>query len=259
MHLVTIGEIFLKGKNRITFERKLIRNIREGLELQPNELLKFRNKYLILNDKNINKIKTVFGIVSCYNVIEIKKEELNDRILSMISNEKTFRLSCKNIRVIRENSQLLNQELGSLILSKKPDMKVDLEKPEINIIVEELNNKIFLSKHSDIIKCLGGLPVGSSGFVYLRVNNITKSTVAGFLMLKRGCKIILSKDLPLLHKFAHGFLLKVKEEYPDNFIVTDEAFKELNFNEEEDRFILRPLVGLSNGEINNLYKEITNL
>ncbi len=259
MHLVTIGEVFLKGKNRITFERKLIRNIREALELQPNELLKLRNKYLILNDKNINKIITVFGIVSCYKVLEIKKEELNDTILSMVTNEKTFRVTCKNIKILGDNSQKLNEELGSFILLKKPNLKVKLEDPDINIIVEELNNKIFLSKSQDIIKCLGGLPVGSSGFVYLRVNNIIKSTVAGFLMLKRGCKIILSEDIPLLHKFAHGFLLKVDNERPNSFIVTDEIFNDIKFDEPDSNFILRPLVGLSDEEINNLYKFIDNI
>ena len=41
MYLVAIGEIFLKGKNRVIFERRLIRNIRKTLNLEENELLKW--------------------------------------------------------------------------------------------------------------------------------------------------------------------------------------------------------------------------
>jgi len=76
--------------------------------------------------------------------------------------------------------------------------------------------------------------------------------------MKRGCKIYLSSDLPLMHKFAKSFKLKVREEYDNDFIVTDETFENIDLKENQ-KFILKPLIGYSEEEINKIYNKIVNI
>src|SRR3989338_6483750 len=243
MYLVAIGEIFLKGKNRITFERRLMKNIRAALNLLPDELLKFRNRYIITKeDIIVDNLRRVFGIIYFVKCIKTDLNDINMGALSLIENEKTFRISARKSISLKKSSVKINEDVGSYILSKNPNLKVDLSNPEIDINIEELGNKCHLYKASDIIKCFGGLPLGTGGFAHLIVNDNIKSTVAGFLTMQRGVLISLSKPIPLLHKFEYGFNLRVREEKEGDIIISDETFEELEIKNHE-KFILRPLIG----------------
>lgn len=255
MYLVAIGEIFLKGKNRITFERRLIKNIREALNLEPNDLIKFRNRYLIAKDTKPDNLSKIFGIIFYVKCIKSNLESMDKAALSLIKIEKTFRISAKKSISLKKSSQTLNEEIGSYIVSKKTNLKVSLENPEIDIRVEELDNKAFLYKASDKVDGLGGLPIGTGGFVHLRTNNELNSTVAGFLLMKRGCVISLSKELPLLHKFGYGFKLKTREEKEQDIVATDETFENIELKQDE-KFTLRPLIGYTEKEIKEIYNKI---
>lgn len=253
MYLIAIGEIFLKGKNRITFERRLIKNIREALNLKPDELIKFRNRYIISKDTGISNLKRVFGIIFYVKCIKSELDKINEIALSMVTNEKTFRISARKSITLNKSSTGLNEEIGSYILSRKPDLKVNLNNPEININIEELRNRAYLYTANDIVPCLGGLPLGTGGFAHLKVDDEINSTVAGFLVMKRGIVISASEDLPLLHKFEFGTKLRTRKEKEEDVIISDET--ELN-PEQDERFILRPLIGYSSKEIKELYKKI---
>ena len=160
--------------------------------------------------------------------------------------------------MLKKSSQTINEEIGSYIVDKKPNIKVQLESPEIDIRIEELSNKAFLYKALDMVKGLGGLPVETGGFVHLIVNDEISSTVAGFLLMKRGCVISLSKDLKLLHKFEHGFNVRLREEKPEDIIAIDEIFENLRLKE-DGKFILRPLIGYTKEQIEELYNKINEL
>ena len=258
MYLVAIGEIFLKGKNRISFERRLIKNIRDALKITPNELIKFRNRYLIIKDMDVSNLKRVFGINFYVKCIKADLDKIKDAALSLITNEKTFRASAKKSIILKKSSQTINEEIGDYITSKKPNIKVNLTSPEIDIKIEELSNKAFLYKASEIIKCFGGLPVETGGFVHLKVKDEKLSTVAGFLLMKRGCVISLSKDIELLHKFEHGFNLRIREEKESDIVATDETFESLDLKL-DSKFTLKPLIGYTKEEINEIYDKIISL
>ena len=258
MYLVAIGEIFLKGKNRINFERRLIRNIRSKLNIGPNDLLKFRNRYIIINETNINELSKIFGIIFYVKLKESKLDQINQAALSLITQEKTFRISARKSILLNKSSTQINEEVGDYILKNKEGIKVKLEQPEIDIRIEELRNKAYLYKAADIQKGLGGLPLGSSGFIHLRVQDEVKSVVAAFLLMKRGCVVSLSKDLMLLHKLEQGFDIKEREEKENDISATDETFEEIS-KENDAKFTLRPLVGYTEKEIESIYKLIESL
>ncbi|MBI2148159.1 hypothetical protein HYU23_00615 [Candidatus Woesearchaeota archaeon] len=258
MYLIAIGEIFLKGKNRINFERKLMKNIRAILNLNPNDLVRFRNRYLLKIEQEPNNLKRVFGVIFYTRVIESKLENIDQAALSLISSEKTFRVSAKKSISLKKDSQKINEEMGAYILSKNSNIKVNLEKPEIEIKIEEISNKFYLYKASDITRCFGGLPVGTAGFVHLIVNDDVNSTVAGFLLMKRGCIISVSQDLPLLHKFESGFNIRIRGEKITDIIATDENFENFNLKQDE-KMILRPLLGYTKEQIKKMYEEIVSI
>ncbi len=235
-----------------------MKNIRSALNLAPNDLIKFRNRYLLTKETDIKNLNRVFGIQFYTKCIESKLDNINESALSLITNENTFRVSARKSIMLNKNSQMLNEDIGSYILSKKPDLKVNLDNPEIDIRIEELSNKGFLYKASDIVKGLGGLPVETGGFVHLIVNDEMNSTVAGFLLMKRGCVISLSKDLVLLHKFEHGFNIRMREEKTEDIIATGETFEDIKIKE-DNKFILRPLIGYSKKEIEEIYNKIREL
>lgn len=255
MYIISIGEIFLKGQNRNTFEKKLMRNIRQALNLEANDLQRYRNRYVILKDENINKLQRVFGVKSYFKAVKCDLDKIKETVLSLIKNEKTFRISSKKIFSLNKSSVEMNEEVGEYIIKYK-NIKVDLENPEINIRIEEIGKKAYL--YNEIIKGPGGLPVTSSGFVYLRVNDEFKSTVAAYLMMKRGCEIVLSKDLQLVRKFGYGFKLKTREERDTDFIVTDDTFENLDFSPDK-KFTLRPLIGYSDKEIKEIYDRVQKI
>ena len=255
MYLVSIGEIFLKGNNRNNFERKLMRNIREALELSPNDLQRYRNRYIILKDENINKLQRIFGVYSYSKCIKCDLDKIKETALSLIKNEKSFRISAKRFHSVTKSSTEINIEIGDYILENK-NIKVNLENPEINIRIEEISKKAYL--YTEIIKGPGGLPVGTSGFVFLRVNDEVNSTVAAYLIMKRGCTISLSKELSLIRKFEYGFNIKIREENENDFIITDETFENVNLKE-ENKFVMKPLLGYTEKQIIELYEKIKSI
>ncbi len=253
MHIITIGEIFLKGKNRKKFESKLLHNIRAALQLKNNELQVLRNRYIIFKE-NAENLKYVFGINSYYKVEECEFGNLNEFCLNKINNEKTFRITAQRLdKDYPKTSIEIEKDIGAYIVEKRK-LKVKLVDPEINIHVEILKNKAYIYTNPE--KGLCGLPVGSSGTVYLQVNDEIKSTVANYLMMRRGCAMNLSSDIPLIRKFEHGFKIKIRELKDYDVLVSDQVINDLNFKEKDERFILRPLLGYTEKEINELYNKI---
>jgi len=83
----------------------------------------------------------------------------------------------------------LAAELGGIILGEFPDLKVDLNQPQIEFGVEIWPKNraiVYLEKTAG----QGGLPVGSSGTVLSLISGGIDSPVAGWYMMKRGCKTV---------------------------------------------------------------------
>ncbi len=257
--LIRYSEIGIKGLNRPYFENKLITNIKDCLV--KNKVKDFKSKkesgrILIFTDKKCDKLSNVFGIASFSYALDILPEDLNKKALSLVKNQKSFRISARRLdKTFLKTSQQINEELGGYILDNKK-IKVSLKEPEIDIGIEIINKKIYI--FSETIKGFSGLPVGTEGSSYLRVKNEKNSIVSSFLILKRGASLTLSKKLPKLKKFEYGFEFKVrKENENDKVIVTDEIDLR-KIKKEENRLILTPLIGLSDKEINNIYKIINS-
>ena len=102
---------------------------------------------------------------------------------------------------------------------------------------------------------MGGLPVGCSGEIFVRVKEEELSTVVTYLIMKRGIIPMASKSLPLLNKFENGFKVKIREEKEEDVVATDETMDNLMIKK-ENKLIIKPLLGYSSKEIKELYKKI---
>ena len=94
------------------------------------------------------------------------------------------------------------------------------------------------------------MPVGSEYEVLIQVNDEKLSTVAGYLILKRGCTISLTKELPKLKQF---YDYKIKQDH--DVIATDETLQTLKL-ETNNTLILRPLIGLTKDKIGEIYSNL---
>ena len=76
--------------------------------------------------------------------------------------------------------------MGSYLLKKFPDLKVDVHKPQVDITIE-IRTKTYI--YSLDIPGLGGMPVGSNGKAMLLLSGGIDSPVAGYMIAKRGVSL----------------------------------------------------------------------
>ncbi len=195
--LIRYGEIFLKGKNYSFFENTLFKNIKRRLKEINLKLEKISGRFLISefceHDKEIiiSKLKTVFGIVSISLAYEVETSLENiSNICKIINiNKPTFKVETKRAdKSFNLKSYELSAKMGELILKNNPNSKVDVHSPE-QIIYIEVRQNFRTYIYYDKILCLGGMPVSTSGKAMLLLSGGIDSSVAGFLMAKRGLSL----------------------------------------------------------------------
>lgn len=188
-YLLKTGEIILKGKNRVFFERVLVRNIKKKLGDNLVYLKNYGGIWLLKAKKEANEdIKKIFGIENFSpTIVKDSLQKIKEEILKIISKGLSFDF---NLEVSRGDKDYY---LNSIQIKQK--LKEDLEKENLKFNPQAKNNfyvyyrdkKFFLYREN--IKCFGGLPVSSSGKVLSLISAGFDSPVASFLMMKRGLKI----------------------------------------------------------------------
>jgi len=196
--LIRYGEIFLKGKNRSFFENLLKDNIKNALGSLAGEVYKIPgrmivSKYEKCNEHQIiNILKSQAGIysVSPAVMIDTDKEEIYKKAVELLAeDEGTFKVKVNRAdKSFAPSSMEFARLVGGKILASIPSLKVDVKTPEhvLEIDIRENGKTMIFTK---IIKCMGGMPVGSSGKGLLLLSGGIDSPVAGYMMAKRGTKL----------------------------------------------------------------------
>lgn len=195
--LLRYGEIFLKGKNRNLFEKKLIENIKKSLTGVNYTFIRTQNRYYIedyeecLQEEIIDRVTKVFGLHSLSVALKIKTsyDALKEAILQFAPEKGTFRVSTKRAdKSLDKNSMQISAMLGGYILSQNSQLSVDLYYPqkEINVDIRE-NGYSYI--FSDKIDCAQGMPIGTAGRGMLLLSGGFDSPVAGYRMARRGMQI----------------------------------------------------------------------
>ncbi len=198
--LIRYGEMSLKGRNRKHFVTKLKKNIK--FILQDFTKIKIEadwdRMYVLLNGEEaelvMTALKKVFGIQSFSPAIKTEKDidAIRSAALHIIDQAhipgNTFKVSARRSdKKFEYNSNALNHAVGAHILINTEDIRVDVKKPDINLIVEVREEAAYIS--GQVIQGAGGFPVGSSGKAMLMLSGGIDSPVAGYLTMKRGVNV----------------------------------------------------------------------
>lgn len=199
--LIRYAELALKGKNRSAFERRLQENIKIALKPFPKAKVErtYGRMFIQLNGENhqpiTDQLSKIFGVHSFSLAIKVKNEleSIQQGALKAVQeildgSPKTFKVSAKRAnKGFPIDSQKLNYEVGSFVLTNTENVTVNVHKPDIEVKVEVRETATYIS--CAVYKGSGGLPVGTGGKVVLMLSGGIDSPVAGYLAMKRGVKI----------------------------------------------------------------------
>lgn len=228
---VSFGELYLKGKNRGSFEQKLIDRIKYALkEFKDVSVYKDSGKLFVESkneddmDKIVEKLRKIFGISLISPSIKTTKDvdiiiektiELFGYLLSR-QDIKTFKVKTKRSdKGFPYKSMDFSALTGGKILENFGSVKVDVHNPDVEIFID-IRKTCYIS--SEKIKTLGGLPVGSNGRALLLLSGGIDSPVAGYMIAKRGVEInaLYFHTYPFTSERANEKVLQLKgilEEY----------------------------------------------
>ncbi|MFS0780551.1 tRNA uracil 4-sulfurtransferase ThiI [Bacillus sp. 1P06AnD] len=200
--LIRYGELSTKGKNRRGFVAKLKRNIKYALKekmFDPIEIEATRDRmYIMLNGVDYKvvaeKLVSIFGIQSFSPVVLVEKDIdcIKKAALDYISGLErpisTFKVTTKRAdKTFPLDTNEVNHAVGGHVLWHNQQLKVDVKKPDLTLVVEIRKEAAFLT--GEIIQGAGGLPLNSSGKAMLMLSGGIDSPVAGYLTMKRGIEV----------------------------------------------------------------------
>ena len=197
--IIRVCEIFLKGKNRFHFLNLLEEHIKKALYGIKFKLSKLQMRYLVEDFDEydypliIEKLKKVSGIhtISPAFSVESNYEKIRDCVLPICESwVGTFKIETNRAdKTFPLHSVELSREVGGDVLEAYgKNLKVDVKKPQNTVFIDIRENGTTLV-YSQTIKCVGGMPIGSSGHGFLMLSGGIDSPVAGYMMCKRGMKL----------------------------------------------------------------------
>ena len=199
--LISYGEIFLKGKNRPFFLKKLKTLLKAAAAVDPGAVVEMSDSRFYIKDfdeKNldliIEKVKKVFGVHS----LSIAYESLKDidcvgktcvmAAQSYAQGNATFKVNTKRAdKQYPVKSMELSAKLGGVLLQSYPGITVDIHNPDFTVYVEIRQELAYV--YVNRIMGPGGMPVGTSGRAMLLLSGGIDSPVAAYMLAKRGLEI----------------------------------------------------------------------
>lgn len=100
---------------------------------------------------------------------------------------KTFAVRCKREGLHAFKSTDVNKIVGAALLEHSVDSKVKLNQPEITVDVEILHERVYFVRER--MTGLRGYPYGTQGTVLSLLSGGFDSSVATYLMMRRGCRV----------------------------------------------------------------------
>ena len=258
---VSFGELYLKGKNKGSFEQKLIDQIKYALkEFKDVSVYKDSGKVFIESknegdmDKIVEKARKVFGISIISPCVKTTKDV--DTIIEKTIELFRYLLSKEDIKTFKIKTKRSDKEfplksmdfsalVSGKILENFSFVKVDVHTPDVEVFID-IKKCCYIS--SERIKTLGGLPLGSNGKALLLLSGGIDSPVAGYMIAKRGVEIdaLYFHTYPFTSERANEKVIKLKQKleeycgkiklYSVNMLEIHKAIRE--FCKEEETTIL---------------------
>jgi thiamine biosynthesis protein ThiI len=197
--VVHYAEIGLKGRNRAFFERTLMRNISQRMRpLGLKRVERLPGRLLIHLEDPLDELswmeslRVVFGIAyfAPVHVVPQDMMAIQSAVLEHLPSAPVASFRVRTSRADKSfplTSPEIERGLGAAV-QQKTGWPVQLKGAELVIHVEVLYDRALV--YFRRLPGPGGLPVGVSGRVGLLLSGGIDSPVAGYLMLKRGCRVM---------------------------------------------------------------------
>jgi len=264
--LLRYGEIFLKGKNKSFFEKKLFDNIKKITDI--SKIQNVRGRLIVDYFSGHESLRRVFGLVSYSPAVKVEAdfEKIKLKAVDLLSGLKgTFKIEPKRSdKRFPLTSPEINIQLGRYI-EENTSLKFCGEGYDYLLGVEINQEGAYL--FTSIVNCFGGLPTGVEGRVGVLIEE-EASLLAGLLFMKRGCDIyplsFIEKDISLLQKFSPvGLRLNLFRDFLEiekfmeknklSVLVCGQSLE--NYKKVDCKVtVLRPLIAYSKEEIKNELK-----
>ncbi len=211
-YIVHYGELGLKGRNRITFERQLVNNISRAFgDLEDVTVSRFHSYLMVtcpaaLRASEVEaRLSRLPGIAyfAPVTVTAPKVELIRAAAVAMaediISPATRFRIrTTRGDKRFPLTSPEVDREVGAQV-QRVTGAPVDLSEPDVTLAIQIYEEAAYLFARR--IPGIGGLPLGSSGRVLVLFSGGIDSPVAAHLIMKRGCTV----------DFVHFHLLRGRE------------------------------------------------
>ena len=200
--LIKYAEIGIKGKNKYIFENALKEQIKNAIKGLGEYIVTKEQGRIYIEcpidydyDETVDALQRVFGIAQICPVMivdtiewEPLKQAVGDYVEERYPDKNfTFKMEARRgDKSYPLNSPEICYQMGDYLLHRFTELKVDVHNPSVRIMVE-VRNKSYV--YSEVIKGLGGMPVGTNGKAMLLLSGGIDSPVAGYMVSKRGVSI----------------------------------------------------------------------
>lgn len=199
--LVHYHEVGLKGRNRASFEHRLLSNMEAALvAFELKEVCRISGHLLVVFENADDLDPAAEILLQVPGVARVSRgwrcarepEEYNRcaELAMMDCGEfESFKVVARRSNTDYPiDSMQLNQLVGAHLCAFAPDKKVKMKDPDVKVHVEIIQGSAYVFSRSD--RGIGGLPVGSAGKVVSLMSGGIDSPVATWKLMKRGAVIV---------------------------------------------------------------------
>lgn len=196
------GEVVLKGANRANFEAGLIKEMRRRASRHGIFNIYYKQSTMFIEPRSedcdldgmYDSAKKVFGIVGVCRAAVTEKnmdsiiQTVKDYLPEKLYGKHSFKVDAKRSdKRFPLSSPEICRDIGGIILSIMPKIKVDVHNPDVTVTVEVRDEYAYVRAGQE--SGAGGLPPRTAGRGLLLLSGGIDSPVAGCMMAKRGMDI----------------------------------------------------------------------
>jgi len=198
--IVRYGEVALKRQRaRSRYERELQHNIETRLSHHGVVYERIERDwgrlFIITNEERAAaEAASVFGVVSASPSAMCAPEldELAGLVSSVgaeqLESGMSFAIKTRRTGVHPFSSRDVAVVCGDAVRERVDGVHVDLDNPDIEILAEVRQDAAYV--YTDVAKGVGGLPLGTQGKLVGMISGGIDSSVACWLMMRRGCELV---------------------------------------------------------------------
>ena len=199
--LVHYHEVGLKGRNRASFEHRLLSNMEAALvAFDTKEICRISGHLLVVFENAEDLEPAARILLQVPGVARVSRgwrcardpEEYNlcAELAMMDCGEfESFKVVARRSNTDYPiDSMQLNQLVGAHLCAFAPDKKVKMKDPDVKVHVEIIQGSAYVFSRSD--RGIGGLPVGTAGKVVSLMSGGIDSPVSTWKLMKRGAVVV---------------------------------------------------------------------